>query len=359
MKTILKSIQSLKKNEWFYYNQTSKNKLKNPFNNDDENNQTLHLNFIKDFFTSGGKLRVLDDLDIEDFKNNDYVKHTNSVYFLGILIFSQWKLNLSKDEFILRLNEREGFDINRFQFMWFLSTLFHDLYYKYEEVEEIKRLKEQNIFTYSDLERYFYINYTIEEDFNENPIPEILSDNISNYVIWKLEKRGKYDHGIIAGMKLFDELKKNRIEVYQNRYENLGLNWESKLDIQYYYCAQIIKAHNIWFNPGKDQNYADYGMEGLEINPNIKFQEYPFYYLFCLIDTIDPVKALKNEIPNVNDILDSILIEISKDSLILKNDKLEETQFDNIKKKCFGLKEWLDIMVSATETTINISIPKL
>ncbi|MBD0403243.1 hypothetical protein [Flammeovirga sp. EKP202] len=359
MKTILKSIQSLKKNEWFYYNQTSRNKLKNPFIND-ENNQILHINFIKDFFKSGGKSRILNDIGFKDINGNGYIKHTNSVYFLGILIFNKWKCNLDRNEFILGLNEREGYDINRFQFMWFLSTLFHDLYYKYEEVvEEIERLKKQNISTYSELERHFYLEYTEERDFNENPIPQILSDNISNYVEWKLAKLGKYDHGIIAGMKLYDELKKNRTEIYQNRFENSGLNWEPELDIQYYYCAQIIKAHNIWFNPKKNQDYSHYGMEDLETNPSIKFQEYPFYYLFCVIDSIDPVKAIRDEIPKVNDILDSIFIEISKDGLILKNNKLEETQFELIKNKCFGLKEWLDIKVSEKENSINISIPKL
>lgn len=107
MKSILNHISELNQQSWDYYFELDNRHLGNPFT------ETIsHTDFIKRYFTKGGKIDVLEqiDINIDDLK---YPSHTNSIFFLGILIY--FKTYFIKK---LKLNSRLA-DRNDFSFIWF------------------------------------------------------------------------------------------------------------------------------------------------------------------------------------------------------------------------------------------------
>jgi len=131
---------------------------------------------------------------------------------------------------------------------------------------------------------------------------------------------GKNDHGFCAAYILFRDLCKIRKKEANSLNGSNKLCWEPKLVNVYRLAASIILAHNIWY-VDKTENctvscYEQAGLNDLIFNGEykIKLDKFPFLFLFCLVDSIEPYKRLKNI-----DILDNISLEILNDKIIIES----------------------------------------
>src|SRR5688572_31721066 len=86
METIQKCILQMPRNHWdYYYHIDKESELENPFNTDPKIN---HSEFIRRYFTRGGKFQVLNDPFFEvDTALLAHAEHTNSIFFLGAFIY--------------------------------------------------------------------------------------------------------------------------------------------------------------------------------------------------------------------------------------------------------------------------------
>jgi hypothetical protein len=117
-----------------------------------------------------------------------------------------------------------------------------------------------------------------------------------------------------------------------------------------------ICAHNVWiYNPVEEDSYKEFGLEEFIDHPPINFNESPFLFLLCLVDSIDPFKIF---IGNYEEqfILDNFRIDFAARSIKIENEKFEKTHFDQLIKKCKDLASWLDVLVTESNGNINIEL---
>lgn len=294
----------------------------------DWNSHSKHKEFIKEFLKISGKEEIVKffRIDLEKFER---LSHTNSVFFLGCLFYE--KLDL-KNKINFRSENRD-----EFHFIWFLTSLMHDFGY---EIEKNKN----NYSTITDNIQSLIDYFDMAENLLGQPIDRF-SDNtrelineISPYYTKRFngdEKRlGKIDHGIAAGLILYDALVKNRIEK-KDRYgiddTNHNLYWGDDLDKFYATSAYCIAVHNIRSE-----------------NKELKFSidDNPFLFLFWLVDTLEPTKCF--DCCNPQYVLENIIIEFHNDkkSFTLKNKQGSKLDFTKYTKVIEGLKKFLIIEVN-------------
>ena len=276
------------------------------------------------------------------FKWVDYLKeqsprrlsHIVSAFFLG-LWFYHHKRNKNLHDAIknelsrMKCFESDRDDIDRqVTFVWFMATLFHDLGYFVEDKPKGESLSDQKIpFVGS--------------------VPSFYSEIYEKY--YKFRKNR--EHGIYAGLK-FDEDICN-IRRYQEHDDNTKLSWREELEELYHYVAWIILAHNIWMIRDDDrrvQGYEEHNLSSLILSSSkhangtykqykVNFRDYPLFTLFCLIDTIEPIKSTS--------CLSGIDIKLEREKIIItSNDAF-------YRKKVTGLNEWL-LPVSVENEVVTI-----
>lgn len=156
-----------------------------------------------------------------------------------------------------------------FKHAWFIISLFHDLGYKYENNNKYSCFDD-------------YINcLNLEYNLLFNSKYEFNKEMVYNY----LNYRKKFDHGITAGLLLFDRLKKN-YNAMSGKYNkenlqefiipNTNIRFSEKDKDHYFLYAKCIIDHNIWYaykKPNTDEDewkstmrkYKDNGLECLII----------------------------------------------------------------------------------------------
>lgn len=400
MKTLYQTMSDyFKKNpmDWNYY----LNELELP------KNINAAKNFIKDFFTYGGKSYLIHDIiqECEPLRIN----HTLSVFFIGLLIknSSYHELNIIDD------NQNEIFE---FSYLWFLVSLFHDMgyvqekdwTYKFEYRKKSKDFqnrmrinnhsinkfnKYHNYNTYYDLgiiypaPCYFKTNtimpYRIADSKN-NPRPNnrIIFNNgtiitrsiyskstIFNYLEYcKMnEEINHYDHGIVGGLWLYDSLVKNYYLSYIslnnpridfNDFYIKHLHFDTNQFSIFAYLADCIISHNMWFATDNEtiELYEKCGLEQL-IPPHaqpIQFDNNPLLFILALADTLEPIKTCSSLDIAPIDILNNIKCNFSDGCILLLFENV--AMFTKMANKLNDLDSWLAINVQIYENDNKICI---
>lgn len=351
MESILEKIKTLDREYWdYYYDRESNNtvnNLKEPFT---DNTEKLHQTFINEYFKIGGKGGVYESFQITT-KNFNRAAHTNSVFFLGCLLYKY--LNLAeKMDFQIR-------DHDQFYFIWFMTVLAHDFSYMYEsDFNTYKKTIKDDIKTLKielDIGKHDLLYLLSNAKFDKNI--KILTENISNYYRYRYNEKYKIDHGITAGLKLFSSLESNRIKMQRkDEHDNGKLYWGDDLTSLYAEASFAIATHNIWA-PDEDtiKLYEEYRMEKLaEIFP-ISFNDFPLLFLLGLVDTVDPVKIYSGCQPKY--VFENILIDFPyENTIIFKNNYESCLDFSRLEEKALGLIGWLDVEVCTEENSLKIVI---
>jgi hypothetical protein len=334
---ILDQINGIQQSQWDYYYNHSNRLLNKP--SFQGNN---HSEFIKAYFKRGGKENIFKSYFSISKSLLLRSPHTVSIYFIGILIYSNTKINK-----IMNWGENPAeYDI--FPFVWFLTCLFHDFGYDYE-VNTNEFLSK--IWDIDSLKKVLKIKYDL---LRCAPIhtPEDLHNSISKYFLYKRFKRKEIDHGIVAGLYLYDKLVKNRH--YKNRQNTNGLFWGDNLDGQYALAGAKIAIHNIWFpDESSKTDYKQFELDCLINRPPISLNEGPLLFLLGLVDTIDPIK-LYNSRYSSSQILEEILIAFSENEIRLSVVPDSKLDFDILKNRCVHLNSWLKVDVISDSSDICI-----
>ncbi len=345
MKSLFQEIQDL--NNWDYYHRDDKCEIF------DWNDNSKHQEFIKNFLKISRKELLESHFFTTELRdagvsldNFERATHTNSVFFIGSLLYEKLRL---KDK--INFVRDDGKD-DEFHFIWFLTSLVHDFGYfaeKYKSeflhvTEDISSLNlTNNLLDYDTDTGYLKEVYHECKDSTKSIIGEI-PNYFKDAFNGKKSSSGasKIEHGIYAGLLLYDGLVKNRVQRKEQQEDDLY--WKDDLDKFYAIASFAIAIHNMR-RDGIVENSED-----LKFSIN----DEPFLFLFALADTIEPIKTFRNEDPE--DILKNILIDVQEDKIILQNASESKLDFSEQAKKICGLASWLDVKVCNEGNRLTIDI---
>lgn len=270
------------------------------------------------------------------------VRHIMSIFLLGLYIYDNSRIksdinkkiaNLFKDVEILEDEE------SRFYFVWMLLCLFHDNGYVVEENSKNIEQSEKKI---NDLLKAFEDDYKIGS-YIPNLYNILLIKKYSQYRIHRMEV---VDHGIYGGLDFINRVNKLREESESN--DNSRCYWGKSLEKVYYEVAWTIMCHNIFKIENDNKNAKCYKCFGLDnliteeriINPS----NHSLLFLFCLADSIEPLKN------NKINVLNKISINVSIDKIQIES--TVKKYINSIEK----IGKWLTNAKSKNDNTIEISL---
>ena len=303
-----------------------------------EDYSALRFEDIVKYFNVGGKVTCLQP-EMKDYfsiveKGTERVKHTFSVYLLGIYCYDKVeKIRTSINTFIQKIWQKINFQPENqdqfyrkdFLYLWFLTALYHDMGYYYEQKGANDNSESCNICCCNNKSKK---NKPTMRGILGIP-KKILK---SAYLYFELRRNNVFfnenlciDHGFAGGFTLYSELKKlhedRNNETFLNRpFDENGLMF-SPLIWQWYNVpsAWAIICHNIWIafaGTGRANKYEKLGLKDLifpEKNSPIKLKKHPLLFLLCLTDTIDPCKRFGEEN------LDKICISGTENTLFFRS----------------------------------------
>jgi hypothetical protein len=352
MKSLFEEIVNL--TNWNYYNSNSNGDIR------EWNSNSEHIEFIKKFLDVSGKESIKDSFFTDELErvgisldNFGRAIHTNSVFFIGCLLYEKLLLK-ERIKFI-----REDGEKDEFHFIWFLTSLVHDFGYFAEKdkskfpyiTEDVLSLNlKHDLLKYRNEWNSSNRNY-LKEAYDEYSEPtKVIIDYIPDYFkeAFNGERssgdKSKIEHGIYSGLVLYDGLVKNRLERRDNSSNSLGLYWKDDLDKFYAKASFSIAIHNM-------------RRDGIVKDPGrLKFslKDEPYLFLFGLADTIEPTKMYNCY--NIEYILKNILFDIKENTIILQNSFNSELDFSEVIKKINGLESWLNVTVNSEENRVTIEI---
>jgi len=307
---------------WNYYNAN----LKAPNIEDIED----CYRFITDFIKYSQKSQTVLFKDIAFLKKNrpERLKHIVSAFFLGIWLFRHrtkfiYHSIIRELEILNCFKNRNNDDIeSQFTYVWFMATLFHDLGYKPEILQKREPIPSHVIPEYDKL------------GFPYRSVPDFYKNIYPKYYTYREEK----EHGIFAGLTFDRDI--TEIRRFQENTSS-ELDWREELEELYHYVAWIITSHNIWMIRGDSSDVEMYkknnlndlilssqkDKQGQYLEYKFRYDDYPLFSLFCIIDTIEPLK------------LDfwpfKVDIRLEEGKMIIKSNNRE--YLDRVS----GLKDWL------------------
>jgi hypothetical protein len=293
--------------------------------------------FIRLFFANSGKSgAIIHGLDKIDSLSDERCLHIVNVFFIGVGIYNKVMgiktiIDNQVEDYVLKYlnkpNMRKS-DVN-FYFIWFLCCLFHDLGYV---VESSDALIDERI-AFAQGQKLIGVPKAFEKEA------------IKNYWDYRQVCHNKNDHGIYAGITMYKSLcdvrSKQEEEHKLNRYGDLC--WEKELERIYNVASWIVMCHNIWFVQEKKKRceseiYKKFNLHQLLLNEKeykIKMRNHSLFFFFCLIDTIEPIKRVKDY-----SLLDQIDISFGEKEIIITSN-LKCGCGDNYLKDVSDLKDWL------------------
>ena len=289
--------------------------------------------FISAYMKNAGKTRAPIFDNLNDI-TADRTRHILSCFLLGILVYKENRyMKNSIDIFMEKIpTSRHESEEERFLYIWMLVCLFHDFGYAVEENKRQKTKKE------------------ISKQIKQMPtqikgVPRLYSKKLlEKYNTYRCLYFNKIDHGIAGGVQLYYDLCSLREQK----------DWEKNLEKDYSVAAWAIACHNIFYvtkGNGSDC-YERMGLEKL-IYPgvvrNISIKRHPFFYLLCLVDSIEPLKTFSNV-----DILKYLSIKIEDAQLTIRMDTTSDIvcqypynlsccpmKREEYLKKALSLNDWL------------------
>jgi hypothetical protein len=343
-----------KTNKWNYYNPLFDFGKELPFISEQSS-----IDFLKNFIKVAGKAEQKLFNEIDNLGNR--ANHTVTVFFLGHYIYQNTILKHEIDKEISNLKDYYSVNcIIEFSYLWFLTCLFHDLGYKIEN---------NKVLQYDDFNSLIINSKNL---FEVSGVPQLYGDIYKEYFKYRLKKHCKNDHGIVAAHLLFDSLCEIRrlakdsqfnTETTEVKSKDANLCWDEELEHCYNFCAWNILAHNIWYSNEDDrcnvENYKSEELDRLILKENpsrdeykIQLNKHPFFFLFCLVDTIEPFKNLNN----ISE-LKKVSIEIIDKSKIKISSTLKCGCNETILKQVEYLNKWLTKTTKRDEenvVTINL-----
>jgi hypothetical protein len=284
---------------WDYYS--------DPFSVDNIVNPQKCKEFINRFFSVSGKAGCLVDIvNIDELikKHPERCQHIVYVFLLGIGIYNKnSKIKKNIDEKIQHYSQKYKCksDVN-FIFIWFLCCLFHDLGYIMEESGELNW------------------SFKTKEIGNPVGVPRFYHNKILRYLNYRKNVCKMVDHGIYAGVHMYNTLCTIRSKQEKECDSNTRLSWEVNLIHIYNIASWIVLCHNIWIT-GDPSIYAKYGLSELLDNSHpIKLDRSPLFFFFCLIDSIEPIKKMKDI-----SLLREIDIDISEKKIKISSNNTDDT----------------------------------
>ena len=334
MESIFEKFKNMHSDDWDYYIDRI---LENPFNHRELKD---YKGFILKYYFNSGKMEIIEEFNTYAKFKNDRAIHTVSIFFLGIIIWKSTKLNslIFENKNNLRGNPT-------FQFVWFLSILFHDFA---ESIEEEIKCDDLN-----DLYKKYNIDHRLTDYIEVGHIDKTLFLLIKKYYYYRRYSMKSIDHGILAGIYMYDRLYKIREKKASEGKVHNGneLSWDSSLIPLYATAAGAIACHNMWTTKKRSKEHSDYIKFELDalVRPTfkkIKSGDNSLLFLFGLVDTIDPIKYFMKKGFDSENILNRLDIDCSDDYItIINKDIQEETfkQYRNDNKRNF--EGWLDLTV--------------
>lgn len=388
-------------------------------------------NRIKGYFKSGNKENVVDDFDNLDELR---LKHSMSLAYLGILIDENLKCyfkNGIRKGLNIRVSVNDThFEFN---YVWNIICFYHDIGYNFESNKNYifkinnknqknkvsgyscnKKYAESNSEICYDAKfsflynRYFSNSFhqmfiTSKNNTNKNQLSFIdyvrinndfdikieyiknsggyekeqtlknsnfYKSTIEKYYVYRKNEMGVFDHGILGGYMLFDNLVKNYVNKMANKpnktkFDVDNMSYSIEQISLFAYMADCIVSHNIFFpNQSYEGIYREYGLnELIEYDKPVKFDSNPLLFLLYLVDSIDPIKYFEQKTNlKYDEILKSIDIDFpSCNTIKLSISKLFGIKDEIIEKyirRIEGLSDWLGIVTNAdyVEKSIEITI---
>ena len=254
--------------------------------------------FINQTLIRGDK--VLKGMDPSEYR----YYHSASIFVLGMVIYKNVTILRNK---INKFLKSDNYD--EFLYSWFLSTFIHDLGYG------VVTSDEPYMWNYTDINQISKKTYSILESKLSSvtgSVPKEVRENLlkyKRYKDWRINqnKSQEYiDHGHFSSAVFLEDrearFKKKKLngefihlgnEIYKDK--NTGLIWSDNIlkDTQIK-VGKVIAGHNVFFKRPYENDARVYRREGLEdllvYEPVYSFDEYPFYFLMQLVDTIDLFK---------------------------------------------------------------------
>jgi hypothetical protein len=323
--------------------------------------ETLYSLF-KEIMTKSQKGGV--DFDFLDLIKHKKRSHSYSIFIIGLRIFKG--NNLLKTAVGNKIKEIKNkiepqFNIS-FEYIWLMICLYHDLGSSLEQnpCPAFKFSKET-----------LTINHALAIPLAKAFNLDVYKNNWRRYFNYRLSK-SVLDHGILGGILFYTELKKQYKELKKDKTEDFfithnNIGWSKKLLEQVHgYVSWIIISHNMWFINHSEENqkkteikeYQDFKLNDLIIynEQRLFFDQDPFLFLLCLIDSIDPIKKLVTKEHSEDKILDSIDIEIKYNEIIISlSSTLGKRKLKQYVKDIKDLKNWLGVSISeSTDSKIII-----
>ncbi|RZK25065.1 MAG: hypothetical protein EOO43_06465 [Flavobacterium sp.] len=343
--SFLQSYKELDVKIWDYYADNSLDLLPNPFHNE-INSEESHKRFISKYFGKSGKRDVLRDFRDEDVLLGGRAVHTNSVFFFGLLLRENTMIKdrLFRDEVSLM-------KYPVFPFMWFLSILFHDYAMNIED-EPFRNFN--GIKDIDDLMRKYDIQHNLLDEVHI--VDHFLPKTIKNYFLYRRFSSKKIDHGVFAGLYLFDRLVKIR---RAKEFSHGELSWHKSLEENYAFAAMAIACHNIWTTQTGSPYESDYIK--FELNELIipKFKKisvsnFPLLFLFGIVDTIDPIKIYTRLGHSPSEILSCLDISFTEKSFIISNAVNSNLNFKALHKASENFNGWLAVSITIQDDNLTI-----
>lgn len=285
-------------NNWNYYSSSSIRSLN--IENPDECRK-----FIHQYFSISGKVGCIDDwteLNIILTESPSRCQHIVYTFLLGMGIYN--RQNHIKELIDKKINDYsrkyELKSIVKFSFVWFLCCLFHDLGYPMENSRNLDW------------------DFHPKELKKIEGVPGFYRNALKRYLQYIKKERSQIDHGIYAGVNMYRMLCDNRTNQEQQYDKNCMICWEKALENIYNIASWIVMCHNVWLVDKKNRIvdfYKKYKLEILTYDEGeykIKLKNSPLFFFFCLIDTIEPIKRVKDTF-----LLEAIYISIEDSQIAI------------------------------------------
>lgn len=306
---------------------------------------------VKNQFSKFGKGDTKYNKLLSEIEDIDDVRCAHIIYtfLLGIYFYKKNDLiRVTIDDSVKKKLMDAGHP-NDFPFLWFLICLFHDLGYS-----------EENKHHHSRIGVNWANNQKKPAAFNG--VPELYSKIYKQYFLYRKIEHGKTDHGIYAGLKMYEDLRKIQKEQKKNHQDEDV--WRDKLVSLYNLTSWVVLAHNVYFTLDTKLEtcalYKKYSLDELILettgqgnvkNYPIRLSEYPVLFLFCLVDLIEPMKRIEKI-----ECCDEIVFEIGEDKLIISS-KLECVCIKKYFKDIADAEDWFaDINFDDKSKRIEIPI---
>lgn len=206
-----------------------------------------------------------------------------------------------------------------------MTSLFHDFAYQYE-------LEESNLIEIKDLDslhkKFNIENFLLEEKIDG--ISKKLFSCCKDYFIYRRDFMNRIDHGVFAGIYLYDRL----VKIRQRKETEINdpLYWGKELEKQYALASASIAMHNIWMPKKTDEVvYKRFNLDKLIKFEPLKSKDHPLLYLLGIVDTLEPIKLFLDIDKGIDEkyIFDNLQLEFKVNSITFQASKAQNWTFKN------------------------------